>query len=96
MDAVDETVTKCVWGEVYGKTSGTLHGGVVGPARATALYRQLLAAAPSTAWIELSCTQCTAQPGEHRTIRYSDGSSAEAKIPHRERTLAAKKAAGPR
>ncbi|MFB8401143.1 hypothetical protein [Streptomyces sp. NPDC055912] len=34
-----------VWGEVYGKTSGTLHGGVADPARAAALYRQLLAAA---------------------------------------------------
>ncbi|MFF8786710.1 hypothetical protein [Streptomyces sp. NPDC015125] len=34
-----------VWGEVYGKTSGTLHGGVAAPARAAGLYRQLLAAA---------------------------------------------------
>ncbi|MEV5387251.1 hypothetical protein [Streptomyces sp. NPDC052721] len=34
-----------VWGEVYGMTSGTLHGGVADPARAAALYRKLLAAA---------------------------------------------------
>ncbi len=34
-----------VWGEVYGKASGTLHGGVADPARAATLYRQLLAAA---------------------------------------------------
>jgi hypothetical protein len=34
-----------VWGEVYGKTSGTLHGGIADPARAAALYRKLLAAA---------------------------------------------------
>ncbi|MFC9620023.1 hypothetical protein ACFTXM_08510 [Streptomyces sp. NPDC056930] len=51
---------------------------------------------PATAWIELPCTQCPAQPGERCTVRYSDGSTAEAKVPHRERTLAAKKAAGPR
>ncbi|MFI9359360.1 hypothetical protein ACIGXU_37175, partial [Streptomyces lydicus] len=30
---------------MYGRTSGTLHGGVADPARAAALYRQLLAAA---------------------------------------------------
>ncbi|WP_199800767.1 hypothetical protein [Streptomyces marianii] len=34
-----------VWGEVYGKTSGTLHGGSADPARAAALYRRVLAAA---------------------------------------------------
>lgn len=34
-----------VWGEVHGKASGTLHSGVADPARAAALYRQLLAAA---------------------------------------------------
>ncbi|MFI8194653.1 hypothetical protein ACIF8T_39125 [Streptomyces sp. NPDC085946] len=34
-----------VWPELYGKTSGTLHGGVADPARAAALYRKLLAAA---------------------------------------------------
>ncbi|MCX4783882.1 hypothetical protein [Streptomyces sp. NBC_01264] len=33
-----------VWPELYAKTSGTLHGGVADPARAAALYRQLLAA----------------------------------------------------
>ncbi|WP_433121836.1 zinc finger domain-containing protein [Streptomyces lavendofoliae] len=51
---------------------------------------------PATAWIEISCTQCPAQPGQRCMVRYSDGSSAEAKIPHRERALAAKKAAAPR
>ncbi|MFJ4700472.1 hypothetical protein ACIP5N_22165 [Streptomyces sp. NPDC088768] len=34
-----------VWGEVYGKTSGTLHGGSANPAGAAALYRRVLAAA---------------------------------------------------
>jgi hypothetical protein len=58
--------------------------------------RLLPGADPATAWIELPCTQCTAQPGEHCTVRYNDGSTAEAKIPHRERTLAGRKAAGPR
>ncbi|MFF9432048.1 hypothetical protein [Streptomyces sp. NPDC014746] len=51
---------------------------------------------PATAWIDISCTQCSAQPGQRCVVRYSDGSSAEAKIPHRERALAAKKAAAPR
>ncbi|WP_329020286.1 hypothetical protein [Streptomyces sp. NBC_01601] len=34
-----------VWGEVYGQTSGTLHGGAADPARAAAVYGQVLAAA---------------------------------------------------
>ncbi|MFE7485166.1 hypothetical protein [Streptomyces sp. NPDC057552] len=34
-----------VWGEVYGKTSGTLHGAGADPARAAALYGEVLAAA---------------------------------------------------
>ncbi|MEO3978967.1 hypothetical protein [Streptomyces sp. CAU 1734] len=34
-----------VWGDVYGKTSGTLHGAGADPARGAALYRQVLAAA---------------------------------------------------
>ncbi|MDX3695024.1 hypothetical protein PV726_32740 [Streptomyces europaeiscabiei] len=34
-----------VWGEVYGKTSGTLHGGAADPERAAALYAEVLAAA---------------------------------------------------
>lgn len=45
---------------------------------------------PATAWIDISCTQCPAQPGRRCVVRYSDGSSAEAKIPRRERVLAAK------
>ncbi|MDX2854431.1 hypothetical protein PV342_39695 [Streptomyces sp. PA03-3a] len=34
-----------VWGAVYGKASGTLHGGATGPERAAALYHQVLDAA---------------------------------------------------
>ncbi|MEV1040534.1 hypothetical protein AB0J01_28370 [Streptomyces sp. NPDC050204] len=34
-----------VWGRVYGKTSGTLHGGAAAPARAASLYAEVLAAA---------------------------------------------------
>jgi hypothetical protein len=34
-----------VWGEVYGKTSGTLHGNAADPARAASLYAEVLAAA---------------------------------------------------
>ncbi|MFJ4700463.1 hypothetical protein ACIP5N_22210 [Streptomyces sp. NPDC088768] len=34
-----------VWGEVYGKTSGTLHGAGADPARAAVLYGEVLAAA---------------------------------------------------
>lgn len=34
-----------VWGEVYGKTSGTLHGGAADPDRAAALYAEVLASA---------------------------------------------------
>lgn len=51
---------------------------------------------PTTVWIEIPCTQCPAQPGQRCTVRYSDGSTAEAKSPHRERALAARKAVAPR
>lgn len=51
---------------------------------------------PATAWIDISGTPCPAQPGQRCVVRYGDGSSAEAKIPHRERALAAKAAAAPR
>ncbi|WP_316779947.1 hypothetical protein [Streptomyces sasae] len=34
-----------VWGEVYGRASGTLHGAASGPERAAALYRQVVVAA---------------------------------------------------
>ncbi|GHG13162.1 hypothetical protein GCM10017667_53630 [Streptomyces filamentosus] len=53
----------------------------------------------ATAWIDLSCTQCPAQPGQpgqRCVVQYSNGASAEAKIPHRERVLVAKEAAAPR
>ncbi|MFF4055462.1 hypothetical protein ACFYZ8_06270 [Streptomyces sp. NPDC001668] len=46
-----------VWGEVYGKALGTLHGGVADPARAVALCWQLLAAAPGNCWC-----RCPAAP----------------------------------
>lgn len=51
---------------------------------------------PSTAWVGIPCTQCPAQPGERCTVSYSDGTSSEAAIPHRERALAGRKAVRPR
>ncbi|MEU6331996.1 hypothetical protein ABZ851_32785 [Streptomyces sp. NPDC047049] len=51
---------------------------------------------PATAWIDLPCTQCPAQPGERCVVKYRDGSTAEVRTPHRERSLAARKAAAPR